>query len=59
MANRQSLFAKIMQKNETGRLLPDLFLFLKKASCGKSESSADLFQYMWIALYLRYNNNKL
>ena len=45
--------------NETRRLVPDLFLFLKKSFIsGKSKWFATLFQYISIALNLAYNKIK-
>ena len=47
-------------ENEAGRLVPDLFLFSKKALYEVKASDLQLsFNYISIALSLAYNQNKL
>ena len=54
-------FLKNHADNETGKLVPDLILFFKKALCEvkKSKRSVAQFQYISIVLNLAYNKNKL
>ena len=53
-------FFKSYAENEASRLVPDLFLFFKKAFMwGKSNWSAAQFQYLSVALNLENNKNKL
>ena len=47
-------------ENEAEKLVPDFFLFFKKALYDvKKNSPVALFQYNLIALNLAYNKNKL
>ena len=45
--------------NKAGRLISKHFIFKKSFIWGKNKRSAAWFQYIWIALYLAYNKNKL
>ena len=51
--------SRLVPGNESGRLVPDLFLFFQKPLWGKSKLSAALFQYISIAPNLSYNKIKL
>ena len=56
---RKIFFFKNYVKDEAGKLVPDLFLFFKKALCLEKEWFAAWFHYILTALKLEYNSNKL
>ena len=57
---RVRFFFKNYAEDEAGRLVQDLFLFLKKClNEVKASGSAALFQYISIVLNLGYSENKL
>ena len=56
--NKRNFFFKNHAEKEERRLVPDLFLFFKKAIWGKSKSYAAYFQHFAIAFNLVYNKNK-
>ena len=49
---RNFFFFKNYTEHEAGRLVPDLFIFLKSLILGKSKQSAAQFQYIFIDLTL-------
>ena len=56
---KEIFFFKNYAENETVKLVRDRFFLKKSLILGKSKWSAAWFHYIWIALKLAYNRNKL
>ena len=56
---KRIFFFKNDAESEAGKLVPDRFLFFKKALLGKSKWSAAWFHYISIAFKLAYNRKEL
>ena len=56
---REIIFVRNHAENETGRLVSDRFLFIKKILIFCNVKASHLFYYILIALKLASNKNKL
>ena len=54
----RNFFSKTFVKNETERVLPDLFLFFKKLYMNKCKRSAAWLHYISMVLKLVYNKEQ-